>query len=53
MFRKALRRNIDHEVHKIVKTHQKNLKALTRNCVLSFDSKDTITTISITQVNRR
>ena len=38
--------NIDREVHKIVKTHQKKLKALTRNCVLPFDSKDTITNIS-------
>ena len=46
IFSKALHRNIDREVHKVVKTHQKKLKALTRNCVLPFDSKDTITNIS-------
>ena len=46
IFNKALRRNIDREVHKIIKTHQKKLKALTRNCVLPFDPKDTITNIS-------
>ena len=45
IFNKALRRNIDCEVHRIVKAHQKKLKALTRNCVLPFDSKDIITNI--------
>ena len=34
------------KVHKIGKTHHKELKALTRNCVLSFDSKYTFTYIS-------
>jgi len=38
--------NIDREVHKIAKIHQKKLTALSRNCVLPFDSKDTITNIT-------
>ena len=46
IFYKALCRNIDREVHNIVKTHQKKLKTLTKNCVLPLDSKDIVTNIS-------
>ena len=46
IFKKALHRNIDREGHSIVSNHQKKLKALTKKCVLPFDSSETITNIS-------
>ena len=46
IFYKTLRRNIDREVHNIVKTHQKKLKTFIKNCVMPFDSKDIVTNVS-------
>ena len=46
ILKKSLERNIDREVHSIVRTHQKKLKALTKNCVLPFDSSETVTNIT-------
>jgi len=46
IFNKALQRNIDQEVNSIVRNHQKKLKALTKNCVLPFDSTETVRNIS-------
>ena len=46
IFCKALRGNNDREVHSTVQTHQKKLKALTKNCVLPFNSKEVSTNIS-------
>ena len=46
IFNKALQRNIDQEVNSIVRKHQKKLKVLTKNCVLPFDSSETIKNIS-------
>ena len=43
---KALVKNINREVHLTVKNHQKKLGKLTKNCVLPFDSKETVTNIS-------
>ena len=43
---RALHRNIDQEAHSILRNHQKKLKALTKNCVLPFDSSETINNIS-------
>ena len=46
IFNKALQRNIDQEVNSIVHNHQKKRKALTKNCVLPFDSTETVRNIS-------
>ena len=35
---RALLRNIDRELNSVVRNHQKKLKALTKNCVLPFNS---------------
>ena len=43
---RALQRDIDQEVNSIVRNHQKKLKALTKNCVLPFNSSETVTNIS-------
>ena len=43
---KALQRNIDQEVNSIVRNHQKKLRALTKNCVLPFNSTETVGNIS-------
>ena len=46
IFNKALQRNTDQEFNSIVRKHQKKLKVLTKNCVLPFDSSETIKSIS-------
>jgi len=46
IFNKALQRNIDQEVIIIVCDRKKKLKALTKNCVLPFDSSETVRNIS-------
>ena len=45
IFNKALVKNVNREVHLTVKNHQKLIK-LTKNCVLPFFSKETVTNIS-------
>ena len=46
IFHKALLKNINREVHHTLQNHQKKLRMLTKNCILPFDSKETVTTIS-------
>ena len=46
IFHKALLKNINREVHHIIQNHEKKLRMLTKNCILPFDSKETVTNIS-------
>ena len=46
IFHKALLKNVNREVHHIIQNHQKKRRMLTKNCILPFDSKETVTNIS-------
>ena len=46
IFNKALLSNVTCEVHHIIQNHHKKLKKLTKNCILPFDSKESIKNIS-------
>jgi len=46
ILQKAVNRNVWKAVAQIIKTHTKKLEMLTRNVVLPFDSKETVTNLS-------
>ena len=46
ILQKAVNRNVWKAVAQIIKTHTKKLEMLTRNVVLPFDLKETVTNVS-------